>query len=482
MSSGKVSGSKRKAPVEADDQSPEKRQKHAIPDSESQTPLALQDVMPPIPSGSSSSSSSALVVPPPKTVAVPMAQGRLSRLLGAVVLSADTIKPVDVLMRPMDPKIVSPQAMAHLQEMYLHKLLYSIEQDPNYFKKLKGAALDTAGTSLKLRDHPTNADVPYRVGSLSRGGPLIRTPLLMGYHGTPKITPQAGKDAKAMFQKAPAASSDSKEKKSGGSANDANSYFIEPQVLRGNNEMAVEQRDFLEFLRTDVARFALVMICKEKDTSWDTRVPICQALLRNDKKNWKGAYNDMDSVPHDHPELVKAVADCLQQGSLMVMNHGLKNGVERVPAFTFKKQADKGWGAKKEEWAPLDISYVYVDDKGKLVTMQLFDEPTIDSCLKKAPYTIDFRFKPNFDKNKESVNFALQIETVRFYPQLYMIVDPLLRATAERTEELTQQDIDALDQAEANYRAKKGLPLAIAHHQQQSNGDMNIRCDTSQLD
>lgn len=436
---------------------PNKRPR-VVPAEDHKVAEPLRDVM--ADSEMMSPSKSSLVEATPRNTSVTaFVPGRMAKLLGESDQDEeDETIPVDVLMRPVDNKIVPLKMLRRVQDVYLNAILTSLLSDPLYFGHALRNGLSTASVELKLKDHPTGSAIPYKIGSLTRGGPMFESPMLMGVYGASKITARAGKAMKDRYSK-----DDKKDGSGGGGDNSGNTYFLEAKVLSGNHELARAQQDFLHFLQEEVFRFALVLTCKEKDTAMNAKTKVQEALLNRPKEGWRGPYEDMDSVPRDNEKLREFVEQWRQNRRVIVMNKDLSAGAENVRAFTFTANADEGWGAAKKEWKPLKTSYVFVNRRRKVKEIDISDEATIEELLQKAPFTVVFSFKVNFSKNDQNINVKLNIERIRFYPQLHDIVQPLLNAKISTDDMISDEDAKALDAMATAHMAAKGMPLAITH-------------------
>lgn len=433
------------APVEPEDQLPEKRPRVEHPE-DRKTPEAIKDV---VLAGSSSSTAVALVPSRPKSL--------LAEVLGSAALGDEQAPtPVDVLLRPVNFSVVPLKAYRRAQEIYLRTILFSIERDPRYFANVaKNGGLNTSAMALTLKDHPSGSAIPYKVGAITRGGPSIKTPLLMGKFSA-KITPTAGRAAKDRFK-------DDKKKE----GSDSNSYFMEVPVLRGNNWAARAQSDFLRFMEGDVARFFLILACKEKDTAMPAKARVFKELLKSKTPDdeCRGEFSDLDAVPRDHPKLKELAEQWLSNKRMLIMNKDMFGGAANTNAITFKAKADVGWGNEKKEWgARLKISHCEVGRNCQILEEFHTDDATIEELMDKSPYTVTFSFKANYDKTAQVPQLSLEIEHIQFYPQLMDIVDPLLNAKVESTDMISEEDNQAIDAMVTGYLAAKGnKPLALTH-------------------
>lgn len=433
------------APVEPEDQLPEKRPRVEHPE-DRKTPDAIKDVV--LAGSSSSTTALALLENGSKSL--------LAEVLGSSAMGDEQPPtPVDVLLRPVDFKVVPIRAYRRVQEIWLRTILYSIKGDPRYFANVsKNGGLNTASMALTLKDHPSGPSIPYKIGTITRGGPSIRTPLLMGSFSA-KITPTAGRAAKDRFK-------DDKKKE----GSDSNTYFMETPVLRGNSWAAKAQADFLKFMEEDVARFFLILACKEKDTAMPSKDKVLKELLKSTTPDdeCRGEFSDLDAVPRDHPKLKELADQWLRNKRMLIMNKDMFGGAVNANAMTFKAKADIGWGNEKKEWAArLKISHCEVGRNCQIIEVFHTDDATIEELMNTSPYTITFSFKVNYDKTAKVPQLSLEIDQIQFYPQLKDIVEPLLNAKVESADALSEEDARAMDAIVTGYMAAKGLPLAITH-------------------
>ena len=442
----RTAGQKRKpelplTAVESDEKLPEKRARVERAE-DSKVPEAIKDVV------LASSGTVALASSHPENL--------LAEVFGFNATGEDEKPPtpIDVLLRPVDFTVVPPHLYRRAQAAWLRAILFSIENDPRYFVNVvRNGGLNTAAIALTLKDHPSGPSIPYKVGSITRGGPSIRTPLLMGSFSA-KITPTSGRAAKDRFK-------DDKKKE----GSDSNSYFFEIPVLRGNNWASRAQADFLKFIEEDVARFFLILACKEKDTAMPAKAKVFKELLKSKTPDdeFVGEFSDLDAVPRNHPKLKELTDQWLRNKRMMVMNKDMFGGAAGTKAITFKAKADVGWGSEKKEWVPLKITSFEVGRNLQLIEVPVTDDATVTALVNNAPYTVTFAFKVNYDKTAQVPQLSLEIEQIQFFPELKEIVQPLINANVSCANSGSAEDMKAIDAVQQGYLAAKGNPLPITY-------------------
>lgn len=453
-------------PVAPEDEKHEPKRARVDPDSPSATamPDALQETAVAIPT------------PPPAAVKSQGQFGRLARVLGPPREKTAVPIPIDVMLKGLDPTRVPAKTIYKMQDRWYTLLMHAFEHHPGYFEN-KGIL--SSPVELTLKDNQQNSAIPFKSGSLTRGGPLIRSCIFVKAYSA-SITPGVGAARKERYGKKPVA--DDKKKEGGG--DEGTSYYLDTLKLRGDNEIAKKQSDFLMFLRTELATFCMLLMCKEKDIQFKPRDKVFSTLLNDEEAGWKGKYKSLDDVPRDNEDLAK-LRDAWMRGlpnpSMIVMKQELALG-DQCPAFSFTRSATD-WNNKRH-WIPMPVSIMYVGPDFQVETETVTDEATIVKLVETAPYGVDFKLKPTFAKKELYIKYALAMERIIFFPQLAFMTEHLANGVEQMQSEFTPDDFAMMDEVVNNYKAQMAITETNKTALALTNKDMTpdgFRCNTSAL-
>ena len=397
------------------------------------------------------------ITEPTTEVALPR-EDRLAGVMPDVGPEESEVLPVDVLLRGLDAKKLGQRRVYLAHKKFYTMIMENWERSGKYFSK--EGLLTPAGCDMKLNDHRTDKTIPFKTSTLTRGGPVVRTPLFIKAI-TASITPEAARTRKERF--------------SSGNNNNSSSFFLDLLRLEGNNYFAKQQAAFMEFLAEKAAAWAMLMTCKETETPIPGKAKVKQELLNNPQEGFTGEFKSLDDVPLDHPKVAKLCKEWLSTGRMMLMNKDLARGKEAI-AFTFKKNADD-W-VNGVHWAPMNIVYWQVDPTDfSLRETKIEDEATIARMIDECPYGIDFRFRAVYDKKMSTISWGLQMEKIYFFPQLKFLTDQLMAALCG-AQKMSDEDLELARAINASYREACGQSAppqnALTH-------EPVIRCDTSAL-
>lgn len=367
----------------------------------------------------------------PLQVARPPSRFSLSKVFAPPKKDEDVVIPVDVLLEGVSNQGLSKEAEYKANDDYYAALMESYHESDYWFNKKD--LLVPASIDLTLKDHPVKEkNIPYKTGTLLRGGPIIRSPLIIGTR-IATITPTEGKVQKDRKKKGAVDAN----KAGGGGDNDGTAYFLEAYRLRQGTggDISEEQKEFMEFLATDVASLGVLLMCRETDTMFGPKGTAISALLKPNDENptFTGKYASLKDVPLNDPKLTEIRNAWLKNGKLIVANKDMARGPANQ-VFTFNKSATdwKEEDQTKKDWKPMkNIFFWYVFDN-RVHKKPISDDKTVQKMAEKCPYGVDFRLKPSFYKGVQGgqgsqyVKYGLEIESLNFFPQLAFLQDKLM--------------------------------------------------------
>ena len=290
-----------------------------------------------------------------------------------------------------------------IQSIYLGKLAGSWEANPSYFARNKP---NPAAYTMSFNPHP-DSQIPSHTGVWSMDGPMIRSPLFLGFQRA-SVTPDKARRDKEKFKK-------EDEKQNG------TSYYLNIPVTEGDNIVAEEQKKYVKFMQDDVTSLMTMMMLKAtKVPDFPARGNALRVLLNDKRLKYEGKYNTVAEIPLNDPTFLEHRDQCRSgPTTLVVMNPQLMVESFGKP-ITFSASADDYTVKPKREWVPIPIYFMYLTAKGSIRRLPVPDEGSVYELFKVCPYGVDHRLKVNLYKGVFKT--SLDMKAIYFFPQLNFLM------------------------------------------------------------